>query len=60
MWEEEAQGGGGQWEAATMSPEIIHRWKQLESRPRVAGDESVRDLGASLWRTLSAKLKSPS
>lgn len=30
----------------------------LESRPSVAGDEAVRDPGASLWRTLSAKLKS--
>lgn len=43
---------------STVSLEITHRWKLLESRLRMARDESVRDLGASRWRTLSAKLKS--
>lgn len=58
--------GGGIMEAAGDSGRQQHHSEPgdytqiqlLESRPSVAGDETVRDSGASPWRTFSAKLKS--
>lgn len=37
--------------------QITHQLGLLGSRPSMAGDEVTWDLGASFWRTLSARLK---
>lgn len=43
--------------SSTGSQEMMHGSELLESRPNVAGDEAVRDPGASPCRTSSVKLK---